>query len=70
MGLIKAFTGAISGALADQWLEVLEPDQMTGSTVFTNSVPVRQDDRHNQNRKEPPTSSPTDRRFTSTPTSS
>lgn len=51
MGLIKAFTGAISGALADQWLEVLEPDQMTGSTVFTSGVPVRQDDRRNQNRK-------------------
>ena len=27
MGIIRAVTDAVSGALADQWLEVIEPDQ-------------------------------------------
>ena len=28
MGLIKAFTGAVGGGLADQWVEAIEPDNM------------------------------------------
>lgn len=28
MGIIKAATTAVSGALADQWLEVMEADNM------------------------------------------
>ncbi len=51
MGIIKAITSAIGGSLADQWLEVFEPDEMNDTTVFTSGVPVRRDDRRNQNRK-------------------
>lgn len=41
MGIIKAITSAIGGSLADQWLEVLEPDDMSDQTVFTSGVKVR-----------------------------
>ena len=51
MGLIKAISSAVGGALADQWIEVIEPDQMTDTTVFTSGVPVRRGDSRNQNRK-------------------
>ena len=40
MGLIKAAIGAIGGELADQWLEALEADDMSGTTVFTSAVAV------------------------------
>lgn len=42
MGIIRAVTDAVSGALADQWLEVIEPDQMSDRTVFTAGVQMRQ----------------------------
>jgi membrane protease subunit (stomatin/prohibitin family) len=51
MGIIKAIASAIGGALADQWLEVLEPDDMGDTTVFTSGVKVRKDDRRNSNVK-------------------
>ena len=51
MGIIKAIASAIGGSLADQWLEVLEPDNMSDSTVFTRGVKVRRDDRRNSNVK-------------------
>jgi membrane protease subunit (stomatin/prohibitin family) len=51
MGIIKAVIGAVGGSLADQWLEVIEPDEMSGDTVFTKGVPVRSGDKRNQNRK-------------------
>ena len=51
MGIIKAAINAVGGGLADQWLEVLEPDQMDDSTVFTRGVTVRRNDRRGQNRK-------------------
>lgn len=51
MGIIKAVTNAVGGALADQWLEVIEPDDMSDSTVFASGVPVRRDDRRNTNHK-------------------
>lgn len=51
MGIIKAIGSAIGGGLADQWLEVIEPDNMGGTTVFTGGVPVRKDDKRNQNKK-------------------
>lgn len=51
MGLIKALQSAVGGALADQWLEVYEPDNMGDSTVFTRGVKVRTDDKRNQNFK-------------------
>ncbi len=50
MGIIKATMNAIGGGLADQWLEVLEADNMDGSTVFTKGVKVR-NDRRNSNKK-------------------
>ena len=40
MGLIKAAVSAVSGNLADQWLEVLEPDNMSGETLMTKGVLV------------------------------
>lgn len=41
MGIIKAATSALGGTLADQWLEVIEPDEMSDQTVFTKGVMVR-----------------------------
>ncbi|HMM31611.1 MAG TPA: SPFH domain-containing protein [Clostridia bacterium] len=51
MGIIKAIAGAIGGGLADQWLEVLEPNDMSDTTVFTTGVTVRQGDRRSSNTK-------------------
>lgn len=51
MGIVKAFVGAVGGGLADQWLEVLEPDNMGDTTVFTRGVKVRRDDKRNANVK-------------------
>ncbi len=51
MGLIKALAGAVGGSLADQWLEVIEPNDMSDTTVFTNGVTVRSNDRRNGNYK-------------------
>ena len=41
MGLIKAIGTAIGGQFAEQWLEVIEPDQMGEKTVFTRGIKVR-----------------------------
>ena len=41
MGIIKAAATAVSGALADQWLEVMEPGNMGDQTVFTSGVKIR-----------------------------
>lgn len=41
MGIIKAVTSAVGGALADQWLEAIEPDDMGDQTVFVRGVQVR-----------------------------
>jgi membrane protease subunit (stomatin/prohibitin family) len=51
MGLIKAATSALGGNLADQWLEVIEPDEMGGQTVLTKGVAVRKNDKRGSNRK-------------------
>ena len=51
MGIIKAVVGAVGGALADQWLEVIESDQMTDTTVFAKGVAVRKDDKRSSNTK-------------------
>ena len=51
MGIIKAITGAIGGSLADQWLEVIEADEMSEGTLFCSGVMVRKNDRRNSNRK-------------------
>lgn len=45
MGILKAITGAIGGGLADSWLEVIEADNMTDTTVMTGGVRVRRDKR-------------------------
>lgn len=41
MGIVKALTTAISGSLADQWLEVIEAGSMGDQTVFTSGVRIR-----------------------------
>ena len=51
MGIIKAISSAVGGGFADQWLEVIEPDRMSDTTVFTAGVPVRRDDKRGSNPK-------------------
>lgn len=51
MGIIKATMSAIGGGLADQWLEVLEADNMSDTTVFTKGVQVRANSKRNSNKK-------------------
>lgn len=41
MGIIKAVGQAIGGSFADQWLEVIEADDMGERTVFTSGVMIR-----------------------------
>lgn len=41
MGIIRAAAEAVSGALADQWLEVMEPANMGDQTVFAGGVKIR-----------------------------
>lgn len=42
MGIIKALGEAVKGGFADQWLEVIECQNMGSQTVFTKGVKVRQ----------------------------
>lgn len=51
MGIIKAAMGAAGGALADQWLEVIEPGDMDDNTVFVEGVQVRKGDKRSSNTK-------------------
>ena len=51
MGIIKATLSAIGGGLADTWLEVLEADNMSDTTLFTKGVKVRSGDKRNSNKK-------------------
>lgn len=41
MGIIKAITKSIGGGFADQWLEIIEPDNMGDQTVFTRGIRTR-----------------------------
>lgn len=41
MGIIKAAAGAIGSSLADQWLEVIEPEDMGDQTLLTRGVKMR-----------------------------
>ncbi len=41
MGILKAAARAVGGALADQWLEVIEPGEMSDRTVFAAGVRTR-----------------------------
>ncbi|MDR0974558.1 MAG: SPFH domain-containing protein [Ruminococcus sp.] len=47
MGIIKAIGNAVGGALADSWLETIEPGNMSDTTVMTKGVSVRK----GQNKK-------------------
>lgn len=51
MGIIKAAFNAIGGGFADQWLEVIEPQEMSDTTVLTPGVKVRAKDKRNANKK-------------------
>ena len=51
MGIIKATIDALGGALADQWAEVIEADNMSDTTVFCKGVKVRPNDRRGGNKK-------------------
>ena len=51
MGIIKATFSAIGGSLADSWLEVIEADNMSDTTVFTKGVKVRRNDKRSSNKK-------------------
>ncbi len=50
MGIIKATLSAVGGGLADSWLEVIEADNMSDTTVFTRGVTVRKDDKRSARR--------------------
>ena len=41
MGIIKAIASAVGGGFADQWLEVMEANDMGDQTVFTSGVMIR-----------------------------
>lgn len=41
MGIIKAAISAVSGTLADQWLEVIEASDMGEETVFCEGIKIR-----------------------------
>ncbi|MBQ3379925.1 MAG: SPFH domain-containing protein [Clostridia bacterium] len=49
MGIIKAALDAVGGTLADSWLEVIEADNMSDTTVFTSGVSVRKDGKRGSN---------------------
>lgn len=51
MGIVKAAISAVKGGLADQWLEVIEPQAMSDTTVMSVGVKVRAKDRRNNNFK-------------------
>ena len=51
MGIIRAVTGAVGGGFADQWLEVIEADNMSDTTVFCSGRAVRGNDRRGSNKK-------------------
>ena len=51
MGIIKATLSAMGGALADQWQEVIEADNMSDTTVFTSGTKVRAGDKRSSNKR-------------------
>lgn len=46
MGLIKSAIKTLSGGISDQFLEVIEPDNMNESTLLVSGVPVRKNGAH------------------------
>lgn len=69
MGIIKAVLSAAGGALADQWLEVIEPNDMGEHTVFTHGIMVRPRDKRGKITKERRHLLPMGQWFMSIPTS-
>ncbi len=51
MGIIKAAVNSVGGALADTWLEVIEPSDMDYNTVMCPGVSKARNDRRNTNTK-------------------
>ena len=51
MGIIKAAAGSMGGALADQWLETVEPSEMDNTVLASFGVKVRKDDKRSSNKK-------------------
>ena len=51
MGIIKATASAIGGGLADSWLEVIEAENMSDTTVFVKGTAVRRGDKRSSNKK-------------------
>ncbi|HCM88992.1 MULTISPECIES: SPFH domain-containing protein [Vagococcus] len=51
MGLIKAAASSIGGGFSDQWLEVIEPADLSDSTVMTIGVLVRKNEKRQGNKK-------------------
>ena len=51
MGIIKAALNSVGGALADQWLEIIEPYEMSDTTVFAEGKKARSDSKRNSNKK-------------------
>lgn len=49
MGLIKAFTGAVGGALADTWLEAITPDGIDNTVIMKQGV--QKSDKRSSNTK-------------------
>ena len=41
MGLIRAAAGAVSGTLADSWLEYITAGDMGANTVLTRGVQIK-----------------------------
>jgi len=51
MGIIKAAINSVSGNLADQWLETIEPNKIDNTVLATYGILVRKNDRRNSNKK-------------------
>jgi membrane protease subunit (stomatin/prohibitin family) len=51
MGIFKAVTSSIGGALADQWLETIEPAQIDNSTLVSYGTFVRKGDSRGSNKR-------------------
>ncbi len=54
MGIIRVGMEAVGGALADQWLERVEPSNINNSVVASYGVVSRKDEKRNRNRKGSP----------------
>ncbi|EOT41812.1 SPFH domain-containing protein [Enterococcus columbae] len=51
MGIIKAATSTIGGTLADQWLDIIEPEQMDNTTLMSKGIFVRQNNKRGSNKR-------------------